>query len=123
MENVRTVSGNVKKNLANSGQRTLKVLARDENLDPVEVFLDCGRGNTGTYALTWNDTSTWDGSNDAVHVRWAKVDGGTDPEAEDYDVFLVCGRPGLDTCECKGWYRWNKCKHLDASRALQERRR
>jgi hypothetical protein len=45
--------------------------------------------------------------------RCEKVFGGTDPEAEAYDVFLSHNRDA-DICGCKGLLRHGHCKHLDA---------
>jgi hypothetical protein len=47
----------------------------------------------------------------------AKLAGGTDPEAEGYDLF-ACGKGGAPTCECKGFYTARHCKHADAVAAL-----
>ena len=47
--------------------------------------------------------------------RFQVLDGGTDPEARSYDVF--CGVSHA-SCECKGYLRHNRCKHIDAAQAL-----
>ncbi len=36
-----------------------------------------------------------------------------------YDV--TCGPEGAKSCECRGWLRWNKCKHTAALAKLVER--
>ncbi len=42
-----------------------------------------------------------------------KLAGGSDPEARDYAVLCRAdGRAG--TCECRGYLRWGRCKHLAA---------
>jgi hypothetical protein len=42
--------------------------------------------------------------------------------AEGGETYHVCidtdGRGGADSCECKGYLRWGKCKHTAALRAL-----
>jgi hypothetical protein len=40
---------------------------------------------------------------------------GTDKEVEAYDINLTAG-----TCECRGFLRWNACKHLGACREAYE---
>ena len=37
---------------------------------------------------------------------------------ECYEVFLSGSRHLHDSCSCKGWQRWAKCKHTSALRAL-----
>jgi hypothetical protein len=48
--------------------------------------------------------------------RLAKVAGGTDREAGNYDVLI--DPAGHDACECRGYLRHGRCKHLDAVRDL-----
>lgn len=49
--------------------------------------------------------------------RLAKVTEGTDAEADGYDVF-ACGKTKAVTCHCRGYERWQGCKHADAVAAL-----
>jgi hypothetical protein len=59
----------------------------------------------------------WDGR--AFHLAKPDGESGTDPEAGSYDVFV--GRNPADrTCQCKGFERWGRCKHVLACRALIE---
>lgn len=37
---------------------------------------------------------------------------------ETYHVCVDDGRGRADTCECKGFLRWGRCKHTSALRAL-----
>lgn len=52
--------------------------------------------------------------------RLVKVAGGSDPEETAYDVFLA-DRPHSDSCDCKGFVRFGKCKHASAIRLLLPR--
>jgi hypothetical protein len=45
-----------------------------------------------------------------------KVEGGSDPEEAGYACFLA--NTGYDSCDCKGFTRWGKCKHLDCVRDM-----
>ena len=47
-----------------------------------------------------------------------KTSVGTDHEAEQYSCLISHRGPDADTCECKGYYRFYHCKHLDSLRAL-----
>lgn len=48
-----------------------------------------------------------------------KIEGGTDPEANGYGVRCkASGEPW--SCDCRGWLRWNRCRHTDAIRELIE---
>jgi len=49
--------------------------------------------------------------------RLDKLSGGTDDEADHYHVNLSPA-DGCHTCECKGWLRWQTCKHVDSLNAL-----
>lgn len=40
----------------------------------------------------------------------AKVEGGTDDEATGYVVQVTAGGQPRG-CECRGWLRWNHCRH------------
>jgi hypothetical protein len=56
---------------------------------------------------------------DGRAARLVKLTAGTDREAEGYSVF--CAAPGSrdhDSCECKGFYRHGRCKHVAALRAM-----
>lgn len=44
--------------------------------------------------------------------RLAKVAGGSDPEATNYDVKI--DPADGHTCECRGFHRWGHCSHIDA---------
>lgn len=58
-------------------------------------------------------TTDWDGR--AFHI--AKIFGGTDREAESYDVFV--GRDERHSlCACKGFTHTGHCKHLTSLRLL-----
>lgn len=46
-------------------------------------------------------------------IHLTKLMGGTDPEEGAYDVF-VCARTGRAECSCKGFTRWQACKHATA---------
>lgn len=58
---------------------------------------------------------------DARGFRLTKPQGepATDAEAGSYDV-LIQRRGAGHRCECKGFLRWNQCKHVDALVALCE---
>jgi hypothetical protein len=48
--------------------------------------------------------------------RLAKIAGGTDAEADNYDVLI--DPAGHDSCECRGFLRHGHCKHVSAVRSL-----
>jgi hypothetical protein len=48
--------------------------------------------------------------------RLAKVAGGTDAGVDNYDVLI--DPTGHDACDCRGYLRHGRCKHLDAVRDL-----
>jgi hypothetical protein len=48
--------------------------------------------------------------------RLVKVAGGSDREADHYDVLI--DPHGHDICECRGFLRHGHCKHVDSIRAL-----
>ena len=51
--------------------------------------------------------------------RLTKTAGGTDAEAEGYDVFVSDAGPAGHICECRGFLRWRRnCKHIEAVLAL-----
>jgi hypothetical protein len=41
----------------------------------------------------------------------------TDPNSS-YHV-LIAAAPGRHSCECKGWLRWGRCRHVSALLALK----
>ncbi|MBN9518772.1 hypothetical protein J0H58_09670 [bacterium] len=55
----------------------------------------------------------WDGR----AAKFAKVDAGSDPEADGYDVFVANNGRGC-RCDCKGFTRYGHCKHTAALTAL-----
>jgi hypothetical protein len=64
------------------------------------------------YTVTEFETD-WSG----VGLHFEKASLGTDREETGYDVF--CSRNGQDrSCSCKGFTRWNTCKHVDSALAL-----
>lgn len=54
----------------------------------------------------------------AFRLHRVTVEKGAD-EPSDYDVLL--GGQGEAQCECKGFLRWDHCKHVDALRLVCER--
>jgi hypothetical protein len=42
---------------------------------------------------------------------------GVEADGEVYHICLT-GAPGQDSCDCKGFCRWSRCKHRDALAAL-----
>lgn len=53
---------------------------------------------------------------EALAFRLVKVFGGTDKEADSYDVLL--SPSGYHACECKGFLHHGHCTHVDALRAF-----
>ena len=67
-----------------------------------------------SYVLSEVPTA-WDGR--AFHLKKAKGDAGKDADNTDYDVFI--GRNRQDRqCQCKGFLRWDWCKHVGGVLAL-----
>lgn len=57
----------------------------------------------------------WDGR--AFHLRKADGDDGSDEDCRELDVFVA--RNAQDhRCECKGYLRHSRCKHLDSLKVL-----
>ena len=48
----------------------------------------------------------------------AKLAAGTDPEADDYTLFVADAGPGRDACECRRFLRWSHCSHVDGVRTV-----
>jgi hypothetical protein len=71
----------------------------------ITTVLSKNRSEVCSYVVTERPTQ-WPGR----YFHLAKGNAGSDPDNTAYDVF--CGSNGLDRiCQCKGFERWNFCKH------------
>lgn len=86
-------------------------------LEPGKTCLVIEQGRKSSYFWLEYVPVAWDDDEDGYHLqKWQSVPG-TDPEADEYYVRFPVGEP--PSCECKGWLRHGRCKHI---RALAELR-
>lgn len=81
-----------------------------EVLGVMELVVQKSKNRKESCSYIVTETSThWNGR--AFHLKKSKGQDGSDADNQDYDVF--CGRNNQDRqCQCKGFLRWNWCKHI-----------
>jgi len=85
----------------------------ERDYEPVAGTLTIRSGQRRAEYLVSEFAAGWPGR--AFHLE--KVRGGTDPEESGYAVFVGNAGAG-SSCDCKGFARYQGCKHLAAITAL-----